>query len=121
MEFSKIHKVGGILSPYTSIEGSGVQIPHALATILRDRVLNIFLLSNDGVHDMAPHTSSNAIRPVEGWTSTNFQNRRPISLGMPQVNCINPVRDITKCPLPSLEEIARDASIQLRDVVVRGI
>ncbi len=51
----------------------------------------------------------------------NFQNTRPISLGMPQVNCINPVRDITKCPLPPLEEIARVASIQLRDVVVKGI
>ena len=33
-----------------------------------------------------------------------------------QLNCINPIRDITKCLLPPLEEIARGVLIQLRTV-----
>ena len=37
-----------------------------------------------------------------------------------QLNCINPVRDIIKCPLPPLEEIARDAALQIKDVVTKG-
>jgi len=37
-----------------------------------------------------------------------------------QLNCINHVRDITKFRLPLLVEIARGASIQLQDVVVKG-
>jgi hypothetical protein len=30
-----------------------------------------------------------------------------------QFHCVNPVKGITKCPLPLLEEIARGTSIQL--------
>jgi len=37
-----------------------------------------------------------------------------------QLNFINPVRDIIKCPLPPLEEIARGATLQIRDVIARG-
>ena len=36
------------------------------------------------------------------------------------MNCINPIRDIIKNPLPPLEEIARGVSIQLREVVKHG-
>jgi len=34
-----------------------------------------------------------------------------------QLNCINPIREIIKYPLPPLEDIARAVSIQLREVV----
>jgi hypothetical protein len=37
-----------------------------------------------------------------------------------QLNIINPICDITKNPLPLLEEIARSVSIQLRDVKKTG-
>jgi hypothetical protein len=37
-----------------------------------------------------------------------------------QLNCINPVRDITKCPLPPLEEIAQGIHIQLQDIIKKG-
>jgi len=36
------------------------------------------------------------------------------------MNCINPVIDIIKCPLSPLEEIARGAALQIKDVVTRG-
>jgi hypothetical protein len=65
LEFNKIHKFGGISSPYASIEWQGVQIPQALTSILTNRGLDIFLLNNDGVHDKAPHNSSNATQLVE--------------------------------------------------------
>jgi hypothetical protein len=35
-------------------------------------------------------------------------------------NCINPIRDITKCPLPPLEEIALGINIQIQDVIING-
>ncbi len=34
-------------------------------------------------------------------------------------NCINPIRDITKCPLPPLEEIALGINIQIHDVIIK--
>jgi hypothetical protein len=37
-----------------------------------------------------------------------------------QLNCINPIRDIIKSPLPPLEEIARGVLIQLREAVKLG-
>ena len=36
------------------------------------------------------------------------------------LNCINSRRDITKCPLPPLEEIAQGIHIQLQDVIQKG-
>jgi hypothetical protein len=37
-----------------------------------------------------------------------------------QLNCINPIRDITKIPLAPLEEITKGASIQLKEVAKHG-
>jgi hypothetical protein len=53
-EFSRIYKVGGIVSPYATIEWSGVQTPQALTTILQDKEFNIALLNNDGEYQHAP-------------------------------------------------------------------
>ena len=36
------------------------------------------------------------------------------------MNCIKPIRDIIKSPLPPLEEITIGVSIQLREVVKHG-
>ena len=47
-EFSHIYKVGGIASPYATIEWSRVQNPQALTIILQDKGINIALLNNDG-------------------------------------------------------------------------
>ena len=40
-EFYKIFKVGGIASPYATIEWPGVQIPQALIAILQDKGIKI--------------------------------------------------------------------------------
>ena len=47
-------KVGGIASPYATIEWPGVQIPHALTAILQDKGINITLNINDGEHQEIP-------------------------------------------------------------------
>jgi len=54
LEFYRIFKVGGIASPYATIEWLGVQIPHALTAILQNKGLNITLINNDGEYQEAP-------------------------------------------------------------------
>ena len=48
-EFNHIYKVvGGIASPYATIEWLGVQTPQAPIAIIQDKGINITLLNNDG-------------------------------------------------------------------------
>jgi hypothetical protein len=47
-EFHRIFKVGGITSPYATIEMLGVHIPQAITAILQDKGLKITLINNDG-------------------------------------------------------------------------
>ena len=47
-EFYRLFKVGGIASPYATIEWPGVQIPLALTAILQNKELNITLINNNG-------------------------------------------------------------------------
>ena len=112
MEFSKIYKVGGIGSPYASIEWSGVQIPQALSAILKDRGLNIFLFNNDGALDTAPAYFFEQNLAGRGLDFDEFPDTKADFLRYAvQLDCINPVRGIIKCPLPSMEEIARGAAL----------
>ena len=114
LEFSKIHKVGGISSPYASIEWLGVQIPQVLTVKLRDRGLNIFLFNNEGAHDTATTYFSERNPAGRGLDFDEFQEHKADFLRYAvQFHYGNPVKDITKCPLPPLEEIARGTSIQL--------
>ena len=53
LELYKIFKVGGIASPYATIEWPGVHIPQALTAILQDKGLNITLINNDGEYQEA--------------------------------------------------------------------
>ena len=118
-EFYRIFKVGEIASPYATIEWPRVQIPQALTTILQDKAIKITLINNEGeFQDEAP---------------IYFYERNPTGRGLDfdenpdqkadflryaiQSNCINPIRDILKSPLPPLEGIARGVSTQLREVV----
>ncbi len=54
VEFYRIFKVGGIASPYATIEWPCVQIPQAITAILQDKGLNINLVNNDGEYHEAP-------------------------------------------------------------------
>ncbi len=111
-EFSRIHKVGGIASPYASIEWLGVQTPHALSAILQDRGIIISLLNNEGEHQHAPiyFYERNPIGRRLDFNDFPEQNADFLRYAV-QLKCINPIRDITKSQLPPLEEIASGISI----------
>ena len=47
-EFYRIFKVGGVASPYATIEWPGIQISQTLTAILHDKGINITLINNDG-------------------------------------------------------------------------
>jgi hypothetical protein len=121
LEFSKIHKVGGISSPYASIEWPYVQIPEAFKAILKEIGLNIFLLNNDEFLDTTHayfFERNPAVRELE--FDEFLEHKAAFLRYAVQLNSINPIRDITKNPLPPLEEIVKGVSIRLRDVVVKG-
>ncbi len=117
-EFSKIHKVGGIASPYALIEWPGVQISQAINAILHHRGIRIALINNDGYFqesDIHFYVRNPAGRGLEFGV---FPSQKSDFLRYAvQLNCVNPIRDITKCPL---EEIAHDIYIQLQDVTHKG-
>ncbi len=120
-EFSRIFKVGGIASPYATIEWPRVQTPQALTAILQEKGINIALLNNDGEYQHAPiffHERNPAGRGLD-FKDFPYQKADFLRYAI-RLNCINPIRDIMKNPLPSLEEIARGVSIQLRDVEKLG-
>jgi hypothetical protein len=120
-ESSRIYKVGIIASPYASIEWPCVQTPQALSAILQDRGINISLLNNEGEHQHAPIYFYERNPTGRGLDFNDFPEKKADFLRYAvQLNCINPIRDITKSPLPSLEEIARGISIHLRDVIKPG-
>jgi hypothetical protein len=68
----------------------------------------ISLLNNDGVHDTASIYFFERNPTGRGLDFDEFpEHKTEFFRYAVQLNCINPVRDITKCPLPPLEEIAR--------------
>jgi hypothetical protein len=120
-ELSKIHKVGGIASPYASLEWPGVQIPQALTTNLQHKGVKIALINNDDYFQESIiyiYIRSPARR---GLDFDEFPSQKSDFLRYAvHLNCVNPIRDITKCPLPPLEEIAYGIHIQLHDVIQKG-
>jgi len=116
-QFIKIFKVGGIESPYATIEWTRVQTPEALTAILEDRGINIALLNNNGEYKDVPIFFYEWNPSGRGLDFNDFPKQKAEFLMYAiQLNFINPIRDITKCLLSPLEEIAKDVSIQLRDV-----
>ena len=111
----------GIASPYATIEWPGVQTPQALTAIVQDRRIIISLLNNDGEHQHAPIYFYERNPTGKGLDFNGFPEQKTDFLRYAvQLNCINPIRNITKSTLPPLEEIARGISIQLREVVKQG-
>ncbi len=116
-EFSRIYKVGGIASPYATIEWPGVQTPQALTAKLQDNGKKFALLNNDGKYQHAPIIFYERNLAGRGLDFNDFPEQKFDFLRYAvQINYINLIRDFTKSPLPPLEEIARGASIQLREV-----
>ena len=90
--------------------------PNSTSTLgySQNRGLNIFLLNNDGALDTAPAYFFERDPAGRGLDFDDFLDTKADFLRYAlQLNCINPVRDIIKCSLPPLEEIARGATLQI--------
>ncbi len=111
-EFGKIYKFGGIASPYATIEWQGVQTPQAITSILQNKGIKIALVNNDGyLHESTIYFyDRNPARRGLDFDESPTQKADFLRYAV-QYNCINPIRDITKSPLPPLEEIAHDTYI----------
>ena len=98
-----------------------MQTPHALTAILQDREVNIPLLNNERENQHAPIYFYERNPTGRGLDFNDFPEQKADFLRYAvQLNNIKPIRDITKSPLPTLEEIVRGISIQLRDVIKLG-
>jgi hypothetical protein len=113
-EFSEIFKVGRISSPYAVIEWLGVHIPQATTSVLQNRGIKLSLINNDGEYQDTTIYFYDRNQAGRGLEFDEFPAQKADFLRYAvQFKCINPITDITKCPLPPLEEIALDVSIQI--------
>ncbi len=98
-----------------------MQTSQALSAILQDWGINISLLNNEGEHQHARIYFYERNPTGRGLDFDDFSEQKADFLRYAvQLNCINPIRDITKSSLPPLEEIDRGISIQLRDGIKLG-
>ena len=114
-EYYKITKVGGAKSSYACAEWQGIQIPHAILSLLDRKGLQ-FTFFNDK-------------RVGEDYTLL-FHERNPAGRGLdfedfPEVKsnfvryavelrCLNPVLDTEKTPLPPLEDLVEAVTALLQ-------
>ena len=92
-----------------------------IPTILQNRGITLSLLNNDGVyHESVIHFYDR--NPAgKGLDFDEFPEQKADFLRYTvEFNCIYPICDITKCPLPPLEDISLGIIIQLQDVIIKG-
>ncbi len=98
-----------------------MQIPQALTSILQHRGIKIALINNDGYFHEAIIYFYDKNPVGRGLECKEFPSQKAnFLMHVVQLNCVNPVRDITKCPLPPLDKIAQDIHIKLQDVIQKG-
>jgi hypothetical protein len=80
-----------------------VQIPQAITTILHDRGIKLSLVNNDGEYQDSTIYFYDRNPAGRGLEFDEFPAQKADFLRYAvQFNCINPIRDMTKCPLPPL-------------------
>jgi len=116
-EYSRIHKVGGVNNPYAIMGWHGMQIPHAISTMLNDIGLRFNFVTNTDSYE-------------EG--DLYFYDRNPTRCGLDfaenpdqeedflryavELHCLYPVQCIAQYPLPRLEEISHGTIILINAV-----
>ena len=113
-EFSKISKTGGINSPYATIEWHGIHIPQTIISTLDEKSLKCSFITDAGKwkeHFLTFYERNPAGRGLDFTEKTDHKEdflRYAIEL-----HCLNPVADIRKSPLLSLEDLAEGDMVQL--------
>jgi hypothetical protein len=111
MEFYKIVKIGGINNPFAYMEWPGIQIPHAILSILGTKGILYHFLDDKGAWEQS---------------LVHFYERNPAGRGRDfddapedkpnftryavEIPCLNPLTDTKRSPLPPLEELADGGS-----------
>jgi hypothetical protein len=121
LEYSKVYKIGGVSSPYVCFEWHGVQIPQSIISLLQDNSLTVPFLTDDGdkLFDYITFYERNPAGRGLDFTD-NPADKEPFLRYAVILQCINPITDITKRPLPPLEDIAEGIEISLQDLFIRG-
>jgi hypothetical protein len=111
-EFSRINKTGGINNPYATIERHGIQIPHAIISNLDEKRLKCFFITDAGNWEEQHLTFYEKNPAGRGLAFTENPNHKEDFLRYAaELHCLNPVADIRKSPLPSLEDLAEGVTV----------
>ena len=106
-EFYKIVKIGGINSPYASIEWPGIQIPQAILSLLDEKGLLITLYNDK--REAEEHTlylyERNLARGGLDFDDHPDDKTCFVRYAV-ELRCLNPIMDTKKSPLPPLEDLA---------------
>jgi len=120
-EFSRITKTGGINSPFVTMEWPGIQIPQAILSNLSEKLLKIELITNYG--DIEEHTVTFYERNPAGRGldfTDNPDSKDDFLRYAVELQCLNPIADTRKTPLPPLEELAEGTTALIKAGLKHG-
>ncbi len=111
-EFSWINKTRGINSPYAIIEWPGIQIPLAIISNLDEKPLKCSFIIDAGSweeHLLTFYERNPAGRGLD--FTENPYHKEDFLRYVVELHCLNPMADIRKSPLPSLEDLAEGVKV----------
>jgi hypothetical protein len=112
LEFSKITNTGGVNNPFVTIKWPGIQIPQAIANKLLEKSLKCSFTTDTGAseeHLLTFYERNPAGRGLD--FSENPDSKEDFLRYTIELQCLNPVADTRKTPLPSLEDLAKGATV----------
>jgi len=114
MECNMIYNVGGISSPYASMEWPGIQIPQAISTMIRETRLSFPIVTDIGCYEegILYFYERNPARRGLDFAENPEQEEDYLRYAV-EMHCLNLIQDIAQCPLPQFKEIARGTEILL--------
>jgi hypothetical protein len=112
-EFNTINKTGGINNPYATLEWSGIQIPQAIISNLDEKPLKCSFIIDTGTWEAHYLTFYERYLVGRGLDFTeNPDHKEDFLRYAVELHFLNPVVDTRKTPLPPLEDMAEEATVQ---------
>ena len=121
MEYKRIYKVGGVSSPYVSMEWPRIQIPHTILAMLTEIGLQFTFSTDIGCYEESVMYFYDRNPAGRGQDfAHNPEQEEDFLRYAVELHCLNLLQDIAQTPLPQLEEIARGGAILLATVNKTG-